>query len=295
MTADVLKPRWTSSSFLLYLGAFTVWGSATAAYAYLSDQYGQGAFVAWTLLFLAVFAALAVALQRPVTWLAAGLFAYLAVSAFGVTVGSAFDWWGLGGADTSDNPFDGWHWAIWLALLLVLAAAVWALLHYRFPLFVFTIALVPWFVVTDFVSGGGSWSAVVTLFFGLVYFAIGLAVNRVFGFWVQVVAGLLVGGALLYWLADSEAGWWVLAVFALLFILIGMAVQRSSWTVLGSLGLLGAATYFSVKWTVGEFAFFEGPQKVWIPMIVFAVTGFILVVLGLLGIRRGDTPTVVVE
>ena len=39
------KPRWTSASYLLYLGAFTILAASAAAYAYLSSRYGDGASV----------------------------------------------------------------------------------------------------------------------------------------------------------------------------------------------------------------------------------------------------------
>lgn len=69
---DVLKPRWTSASFLLYLGVFTVLAAAAGAYAYLSAEYGDGAFVGWTLLMLVVLATLAFAFRRGGAWMRAG-------------------------------------------------------------------------------------------------------------------------------------------------------------------------------------------------------------------------------
>jgi hypothetical protein len=284
----VVKPRWTSANFLLYLGAFTVWGASVGAYAYLSQEYGQAAFVAWTLLFLAVFFALATLLRQPERWIAAGLFAYLGVSAFAVTLSAAFDWWGWADDSSSDNPLAGWHWLVWLLLVIVLVVAIWALDRWKFPLLLPSILVIVWFLIVDVLSGGGSWAAVLTLLIGLVYFAIGTAVNRVYGFWVHVAAGAAVAGALLYWWRASTPGWWAMAVVSVIFIAIGIGVRRSSWTVIGAAGLLAAATYFSVKWTVGDFAFFEGPTDLWIPIVVFAVLGFLFVVLGLLASRRSD-------
>jgi len=279
---DVVKPRWSSSSFLLYAGAFVVLASATAAYAYLSTQFGEAAFAGWTLLMLVVLAALAVGLRDRGPWIAAGLFAYLTVSAFGTFVGALFTWWGWGGTSDTD-VFDGWHWVTWLLVVLILVAATLALVLYRFPLLVLTIAVLFWYLVTDIVSGGSSWSAVVTLFVGLVYLGAGLASNRVYGFWLHVASGLLVGGALLYWWHSSTLDWWLLFAAGLVFIAIGRVTHRSSWTVLGALGMLGAAAHFAVDWTNGGLAFFMngGETRAWAPIVVFAVLGFLFVALGL--------------
>jgi hypothetical protein len=281
---DVRKPRWTSASFLLYLGVFTILASASGAYAYLSIQYGDAAFVGWTLLMLAVLLALAVSLRRRGPWIAAGLFAYLSVTAFGTFVGALFDWWGWNGASGTGSPFHGWHWVAWLLIVIILVAASAALRAYRFPLLVLTIAPLAWFLVTDIVSGGGSWSAVVTLFVGIVYLFVGLGLNRVYGFWMHVVSGLLVGGALLYWWHSSTADWWLIFAAGLVFIALGIGIARSSWAVIGSLGMLGAAVHFSIEWASG--GAFGLPTKAWVPIVVAAVLGFAFVVLGLSGSRR---------
>lgn len=290
---DILKPRWSSSSFLLYLGAFTVLGSMTSAYAYLADQYGSFAFVGWTLLMLLTLLALAGGFRRSGDWLTAGLFAILSVAAFATLVGAIFEWWGWNPGGGGAGPFDGWHWSRWLLILLVLGAAGLALDRFRFPLFVLPISVLVWFVVTDVISGGGSWSAVVTLGFGLMYLAAGVALDRVRAFWVHVVAGLLVAGALLYWWRGSEAGWWLMAAVSVCFVFIGIGVRRASWAVIGAVGLWASATYFSIKWTIGSpSSFFEnGPSgRAWIPIVVAAVLGFVYVLLGLIAARRDDSP-----
>jgi hypothetical protein len=281
---EVSKPRWTSASYLLYLGAFTILSAAAGAYAYLSSQYGDGAFVGWTLLMLALLLTVAGALRRRGPWIAAGLFAYLSVSAFGTFVGALFAWWGWAGESGNGSPFRGWHWVAWLLIVIVLAASFTALRAYRFPLLVLTIALLVWFLVTDVISGGGSWSAVVTLFIGIAYFFVALGLNRVYGFWVHVVSGVLVGGSLLYWWHSSTADWWLIVVSSVLFIMVGFVASRSSWAVIGSLGMLAAAVHFSIDWASG--GVFGLPTKAWVPIVVGAVLGFVFVLLGLYGSRR---------
>lgn len=284
MSVGHAKPRWTSASYLLYLGAFTILAASVAAYAYLSNQYGDGAFVGWTLLMLALLLAVAASLRRGGPWIAGGLFAYLTVSAFGTFVAALFTWWGWDGESGNGSPFRGWHWVAWLLIVVVLAASFAALRAYRFPLLVLTIALLVWFLVTDIVSGGGSWSAVVTLFIGIAYFFVAFVLNRVYGFWVHVVSGLLVGGALLYWWHSSTADWWLVVIASLVFIAIGVGVARSSWAVIGSLGMLAAAVHFSIDWASG--GRFGLPTRGWVPIVVGAVLGFVFVVLGLWGSRR---------
>lgn len=289
---DVLKPRWTTSSFLLYLGAFTVLASMTGAYAYLSNQYGKVAFVGWTLLMLAVLLVLAVGFRRRGLWLTGGLFAYLAVTGFGSFVGALFSWWGWGGGNDQNGPFDGWNWVEWALILIILAATTFALRRTRFPLFVLTIATLTWILVTDVVSGGGSWSAVVTLAVGLIYLLAAMAVDRVYGFWLHVASGVLIGGALLYWWHSSTAEWWLLAFAGFVFIRVGSVLRRSSWAVLGALGLFGAAVHFSFEWANTGFLFFEneGDPRLWAPILVAAALGFLFVLLGLWAARRDPLP-----
>jgi hypothetical protein len=287
---DVPKPRWTSASFLLYLGWLTVFLALGGAYAYLSTQYGDGAFVGWTVLMLVVLAAIGLAFRRRGAWIAGGLFAWLTVVAVGSFVGAVFTWWGWHTAAAS--PFGGWHWSSWALSMIVIGTAAALLVVTRFPLLVIPIVVLAWYVVTDFVSGGGSWSAVVTLFVGLIYLGLGLVVNRVHGFWVEAVSGVLVGGALLYWWHSSTADWALLAAFGVLFIWLGVLISRSSWAVIGAAGLIASAVHFAIDWTTGSFTFFTGPTRVWVPIVVAAVLGFLFVVLGLLAARRRDEPVV---
>ena len=73
---DVRKPTWTSSSFLLYVGGFTVLSASFAALAYLSSQYGKGAYAGWTLLPLVVLYAVSFMFRGRGEWIAAGIFAF---------------------------------------------------------------------------------------------------------------------------------------------------------------------------------------------------------------------------
>ena len=107
-----------------------------------------------------------------------------------------------------------------------------------------------WYFVTDLVSSGGNWSAWVTLFVGLFLFVMGLANDggdtRPYGFWVHVVAGLTIGGALLYWWHSSDFQWALIIVVGLVFMAVGAGIRRSSYAVLGTIGLVLATAHYAL-------------------------------------------------
>jgi hypothetical protein len=281
------KPRWTSSSFLVYAGGLVVLASAVGSLSYLSSGYGDGAYVAWALLVLGVLEAIAHGLGPRGRWTSAGIFAFASVIAFGAFVGALWNWFGW----LSDDAlaFGGFDVARLSLVLLTLITARIHLRRFRFPLIALITTVLGWFFVTDLVSGGGSWSAVVTLLIGLFYLAVGSASDRPTAFWLHFVAGLLIGGSLLYWWHTEDWQWALIAVAALGYVRIAIISGRSSWAVLGALGLLAPATHFTLGWIGGGFSFFdddEGTPRIWVPLVVYAVTGFILVALGLLAARR---------
>ena len=90
----VLKPVWTTSSFLIYLGGVTVLVSALVALSYLSGQYGDFAYVCWTLLVLVVLKAIALGFRRRGLWLTGGIFGFATVLAFAAFVAALWKWFG---------------------------------------------------------------------------------------------------------------------------------------------------------------------------------------------------------
>jgi hypothetical protein len=285
---EIRKPIWTSSSFVVYAGGLTVLGATLGGLSYLSGRYGGGAFVAWALLPLAVLYAVAHTFRARSEWLPAGVFIVVDMVVWIVFLAAVERWWGWLPKNL-DSPFRGWHWAVWLLVLVVIATAYVDLHTFRFPLLVVFPALLWYYLVVDVLSGGGSWSAVLTLLFGLGYLALGTGIDRgrrrPCGFWIHLVAGLLVGGALLYWWHSSDLDWALVAATGVVFVAIAGSTGRSSWAVLGLGGFLAAASHWSSEWANRGFSVVE-PTRDWVPPVVFGVVGFFFVALGLALERR---------
>jgi hypothetical protein len=295
---DERKPVWTTSSFLLYAGGLTVLGAALAALAYLSSQYGDAAYAGWAALVLAVLYGIADGLRRRGRWLVAGVFAFVSVIAWATFLAALWTWFGWlsSSPSTSSSPFRGFSVARLSLELLVLLAVLSDRRRFRFPFLALISTAVGWLFVTDLVSGGGDWSAVVTLLVGLGYLAAGAASDEPSAFWLQLAAGILIGGALLYWWHTSDWQWALVAVAALLYVRMARFSGRSSWAVLSTLGLFAAAAHFAIGWTRSGFAFFgnggSAAPRLWVPSVVFAFLGFLLVALGLLAGRGRGEPRV---
>jgi len=298
------KPIWTSASVLVYAGGLTVLGAGIAAVGYLAGSSGKAAVAGWSLLILAVLYVIAHGFRIRGRWVAAGVFAFASVIAWAVFVGALWVWFGwLDASSAEDSPLQGFSVARLSLALLILAAVVDDSRRFRFPLITSIGVVVGWFFVTDLLSGGGSWSAVVTLLLGFVYLAIGGASDRPSAFWFHLGAGVLIGGSLLYWWHDGDWQWALVAVVSLVYVKIARATSRSSWAVLGAAGLVAATTHYAEAWsrTESDEVYTDsstgGPLALagdfgvrgWVPPLVFAFTGFLLVALGLASRRRNAT------
>lgn len=297
---EILKPRWSSSSFLVYAGVLTVGSAASDALVYLSSQYRAAAYAGWSLLVLALLLALAHVSRRR-SALVAGVFAFVAVGVFGAFVAALWEWfgWGVGG-----SPFGGFNIARLGATLLILLFAVAMIRRFRHPLLALPVAVLSWFFVTDLISNGGNWTAFVTGFVGVVLLVVGATLDRgsrrPYGFWVQLVAGLTLGGALLYWWHSGDWRWTFVFIGGLVFVRVASATGRSSWAVLGAIGLSSAATHFANRWSHGggtfsgsglalpggSFGSGLAASRDWVPPLVFAVLGFLFVALAAAVSRR---------
>ena len=295
------KPRWTTASYLIYAGGLIVLLAALGALAYLSSRYGDAAYAGWAALVLVVLSGIGIAMKRRGRWLAAGIFGFASVIAWAAFVGALYAWFGWlhsASASTSSSPFAGFSIARLSFELLILAAVFDDQRRFRFPLVAAIGVFVGWFFVTDLVSGGGNWSAVVTLLVGLAYFAAGTVSDKPSAFWLHFAAGALIGGSLLYWWHSGDTSWSLIAVASLVYVLIADRTRRSSWAVFGTLGFVAAATHFSAEWASGHISLSPGIVSTfrgWVPSLVFAFVGFLLVALGLYSHRRHPAEPLAVE
>src|SRR5207248_9013063 len=118
------------------------------------------------------------------------------------------DWFGLMPDINRGSACGGFRfWLLVVGISIVVASAI-ALRIFRFPLLVLVVAASAWFFVTDLVSGGGDWSAIVTIAYGLALLAVAMGYDnrgsRIYGFWLHVVAGLTIGGGPLWVLHRGE-------------------------------------------------------------------------------------------
>jgi hypothetical protein len=284
---DVITPRWASWSFLLYAGGLTVLGAAASALSYFADDYGDAAYVAWALLVFAAVTGVAFALRRGGAHpIAAGIFGFSSVVLFAAVVAAFWKWFGW--LDTSGSAFAGFGLGRLSLMFLTLIAALVALRIFRFPLIVSIAVFVAWFFVTDLVSGGGDWSAVVSFLVGLVFLSLARGVDagpsRPYGMWLHVGAGLMIGGSIVYFLHHSDFQWALIVVGGVLFILLADTLERSSWAVLGAAGVIAAATHYSIRLTHVQLTFFgdgnSNTSRGWAPALVFSLAGVLLLLLG---------------
>ena len=273
------KPIWTTSSFLIYTGGLTVLGAGIGALGYLSSTNGSGALAGWALLVLVVLYGLAHDFRRRDRQVAAGIFAFVSVIAWGAFVGLTWRWFGWLGTTSSFKHFS----VARLSLeLLILIAARDDRRRFGFPFITLISALVGWFFVVDLITSGGSWTAFVTLVIGLVYLIAGAVSDKPSAFWLHLVGGALIGGSLVYWWHTSDAQWALISIVSLIYVLIAYATKRSSWAVLGTVGFFAATIHYVVG---SPLAVVRQGVAGWAPSVAFAGLGFWLVLLGMRGRR----------
>jgi hypothetical protein len=306
----VFRAPWSGASFLVYLGGLTILSALGSLLSVQASHYGSGGFVAWALLIFAVVTGLALLARRHGYRITAGLLALSSVAAVVTLLGAALDWLGWLADINATSPFAGFHVSLLVLEFAVVAASAVAVRVFSFPLLVLPLTAGAWLFATDLLSSGGDWSAAVTLLFGLALLAVAVALDQggatPYAFWAHVVAGLTIGGGLLWFFHSGDWDWVLVAIAGALYIAAGDRLARSSWIVLGAWGALQTAAHFAAKWTdivaslfplfylfpfVLASAFGEtGPRTAhpWASALVFALTGAIFVAVGqLIATRRG--------
>jgi hypothetical protein len=293
LRVQAIRAPWTSASFLLYTGGLTVLAAALWLESILRGRYSSAAFAGWTALVLGCALFCAFVFRRAGRRLLAGVFAFVSVALFAVFIAALELWWGW---LPHDSPLHGFHWGLLLLEILTVVAAIWALNVFHHPLLVLAAAGAGWYFVTDLLSSGGNWSAWVSLLYGLLLVPVAAGANRVYGFWLHVVSGLTIGGALLWFWHKTDWNFILIGLVGLAYILFGAGRRRSSWTVLGALGLFFTTVHFVDKWfgDINPFFFLFGVggevKHDWARPLGFVVLGFVYVLLGLWLRRREREP-----
>jgi hypothetical protein len=285
----VVRPAWATWSFLVYTGCLTALFASFAWLSIIADDHGSGGFAGWAVLFWFVAESIALFLLKAGRRLAAGVAAFVGLGLWAVMVGALFNWWGW--LPDHDQPIKGFHLGTLFAELLVVVAAIVHLRIWRHPLILAILAPATWLFVTDVVSSGGNWTWVVTLLVGFAFFFVGIALDggdrRPYGFWFHATAGVLVGAAFLNWWHTSDADWAGIIVVALVFILVAAALRRSTYAVLGVVGLIAATIHYAGQDVFRDALSGQPPSK-WAIPVAFLCLGAFLLVVGLVLQRRRD-------
>ena len=288
LPADPVRPRWSSASALVYLGGVVILVATLALISILGDGHGEWTMVGYSALATGLAIGLALLLQQSNRPVAAGLVATLGVVFFAVFVGAFENAIGLLDFDLGDYQV-----ASLLLEVLTIGASLVALQRFRAPLLMLPIAVVLWIIVAD-IGSIGSWepsSEVLSILAGLALIVAGVAVDRAgrqpYGLWLHVVGGLAVGGAVLA-LVEGDVAWAFVGLLSLAYVAAAYLLVRSSYAVLGTLGILVTTTYFTFDGfsVLGQFLPFgsgeiEEGLDPWQVALSFVVAGLLIVVLGL--------------
>ena len=307
LPATVFRAGWSSSAFLFYFGTLVV---VIALIFLIEAGNAKGDdfdLFGWTTLAFAATAVTAELLRRAGHAILAGLAAVVGLIVFGIWVGAFLDWVGWL-PEEPEGLLGGFDWSFLAIEILVVAAGLFALRIFRFPLLVLVVATLIWFAVADnlsaLFSAGEDGQAALSAFAGLLLVAAGVWLDRAgrspYGFWLHVVGGLAIGGGLVELLDHGSWRWILLGLVALAFIAAADLLARSSYAVLGGIGVLIVGGHFIEKWwSIPEpfpYVFFPiyffygeedgggGPE--WEGFLAYIVLGVFLAALGLM-LERG--------
>src|SRR5262245_12579381 len=166
-----VRVRWSSASYMHYAGFLIVLFASVALLGSLSDDYSAAAFFGWSMLVAILSGFLTILYWSVGRRVAAGLLSFVTLILLLVCFGAFLDWIGLLASD--GVPISGFSVG---RLLLYLAGIFGGLIFvaiFRSPLLVTIVVLGTWLFVVDLLSGGGDWSAVVSMFVGLFFLLVG--------------------------------------------------------------------------------------------------------------------------
>ena len=249
---DVVRARWSSSSFLLYAGAFVVLFAMSRCSNWLSQEHSDGGFFGWSLLVWPSSGVVAIGFELAGERVAAGLFAFVSLVVFSVCSRLV--------RRSHRHPRRRRRRAVRrlpagvsCSSPRVITAALILLARFRFPLLVLPVGLPELVLPRRPRLGRRDWSAIVSIFVGLVLMLVGAGADRI----VRVL-GPLRRRARRSAAASSTSGtrstweWILIGLIALVFFLFAGGLDRSIYAVLGAIGLFLSWTYFVEQWTDAE-------------------------------------------
>lgn len=281
---EIVRPRWSSWSFLVYSGVLLL-GLALAGWVeYLAGHTGDAGTTLIAALVLALLLALGERFRATGHRVTGGAFA---VAAAGAVTGVIVELWRWLGWHTGES-LRGLQPAALLLFLISLLAATALVRRHRFPLLVLPIAYLTWAFLVEALSNGGWWTSVVSILVGLGFWIVASTFDagerRPYAFWLHVAAGLAIGGAAVWWLwGDGLWGTVVIVLGSLAYVLVARGSGRSSWAVLGVVGLLIAVEQLTFRWTDESLLLWrgDGPSRPWLPSLLVMCLGALLVAAGL--------------
>jgi hypothetical protein len=292
---------WSSSAFLFYLGTFVMLFSILWLLESLNGGGSDVGLVGWASLGLAALVSAAVVLLRAGMSVLAGLAAFLGLIVFAVWVGALEDWLGFF-PDQPDFFSDDFEIGFLVLEAVVVAVGLLALRIFRFPLLMLPVAAFAWFAIADNAAvlvdrtPGEDAHALSATIAGLLVAGAGVWLDRQgrapYAFWLHVVGGLTAGAGLLELLDHGDWRWYLAGLIALLYVAAAHVLARSSYAVIGAIGVLWVGSHFIDEWlSTGSFPlmfFSEGPAEEieWKLPLAYGGLGLILVVLGVL-LERG--------
>lgn len=298
LPADPVRPIWSSASALVYIGSLVALVATLVLLGLLQDAHGDWALVGYAALAAAVALVLALLLDRAGRAVAAGVGATLGVVFLTLLTASLLNALGALDADVGDyQP------ATLVVEGVTIAAALGALRRYRTPLLVLPAALAFWVAVAD-LGSLASWDdagALLSIVAGVALAAAGVVADRSgrapYGFWLHAVGGLAAGGGVLA-LVGGDLGWGLVGLLALGYVLLAYGLGRSSYAVLGAVGILITTTYFVVDplGLIGGFVPFapvaesEDGLTGWQIALSYVAAGLVIALLGVLARLRAERP-----
>ena len=294
LSAEPLRPRWSTASALVYIGGLVVLTATGSLLGILGEDHGEWALAGYGLVAAAAALGIALLLQQRDRDVAAGLAATLAVIFVTVSV-AAF----LSAVGILDDE-EGYDPAVHIVEAAILVAALLALYRFRAPLLMLVIGLTVFVTLLD-IASTIPWDYAETtaaLLVGLLFVAAGVIVDRSgrepYGFWLHFIAAFAVGGSVLDLVAEEgDAGWILIGVVSLAYVAVAHVLERSVYAVVGAIGILATTTYFTFDVVglattlvpFGEGGGTDADVEPWQVASWFVVAGLLIGLLGLVGGR----------